>query len=132
LQLNGGAALPQGGGTPLFGGLGVSYWWSDWFLLDIEGAYSANIKAAEVFLGPRFRTGTFPVSAYIAFKAGPMIFTSIPGQSATVRFGLSPQAGFDFLLEKWLLGLGYAADIPLGMDNTNVNHRVFLTVGYRF
>lgn len=132
-QLNGGAALPQGTGTPLFGGAAVSYWWSDWFVLDLEGGYLANSKTTEVFVGPRFRTGTFPLSAYLALKAGPMIFSNLGGNSTTVRFGLSPQVGADFLLDyKWLFGLGYALDIPLGVDWNYASHRIFLSVGYRF
>src|SRR6266849_4177515 len=49
-----------------------------------------------------------------------------------VRFGISPQAGFDFMLERHvILGIGYAPDIPLG-DGGGVAHRIFMTIGYRF
>lgn len=114
-------------GTPLFFGLTASYWMTDWFLLDASGNYLLSSKKFNLLVGPRFRTVTYPVSFVVGLKAGPIFFNN-----NTVRFGISPVAGFDLLLERHvLLGINYAPDIPLG-DDGGVSHRIFMTIGYRF
>ncbi len=114
-------------GTPMFVGGTMSYWGTEWFLIDLSGNYLFSSKKVDILLGPRFRTATWPVSFNVGFKAGPIF---LPDNR--VRFGIAPQAGFDLLLERHLiLGISYAPDIPLG-DGGGVSHRIFMTIGYRF
>jgi hypothetical protein len=114
-------------GTRMFVGGTLSYWGTDWFLVDLSGAYLFSSKKYDVLLGPRFRTATWPVSFNVGFKAGAIV---LPDNQ--VRFGIAPQAGFDLLVERHLiLGISYAPDIPLG-DGGGVAHRIFMTIGYRF
>ncbi len=132
LQLNWGAAFlstePLGGapnGPPLFVGLTGSFWADEWFLLDISPSYSFQSNRAQIFVGPRFRTGFYPVSLNLGLQAGPVF---VPDRG--VRFGLSPQAGVDTLIaDHFVLGLQYAADITFGAE---LGHRVFMNLGYRF
>jgi hypothetical protein len=130
LAIDWGAAIESDNtytGSPLFVGLTASYWATDYFLLDASANYLLSSKKFDLLVGPRFRTVTWPVSFSVGFKAGPIF---LPNNA--VRFGISPQAGFDLLLERHLiLGVGYAPDIPLG-DGGGVAHRIFMTVGYRF
>ena len=130
LALDWGAAIESDNtytGSPLFFGLTGSYWITDYFLLDASANYLLSSKKFDLFVGPRFRTVTYPISFSIGFKAGPIF---LPNNN--VRFGISPQAGFDFMLERHvILGIGYAPDIPLG-DGGGVAHRIFMTIGYRF
>jgi hypothetical protein len=114
-------------GTPLFFGLTASYWTTDWFLLDASANYLLSSKKFNLLLGPRFRTVTYPVSFVVGLKAGPIFLND-----NSVRFGISPQAGFDMMLERHvLLGINYSPDIPLG-DGGGVSHRIYMTIGYRF
>ncbi len=114
-------------GAPLFLGLTASYWTTDWFLLDASANYLLSSKKFDLLLGPRFRTVTYPFSFAVGLKAGPIFFND-----SSVRLGISPQAGFDLILEGHvLLGLSYAPDIPLGGDG-GVSHRILIGVGYRF
>jgi len=113
-------------GTPLFVGGTLSYWSTDWFALDLSGAYLLVSKKVDVLIGPRFRTVTYPVTLGFAVKAGPIFL-----DGGTVRFGISPQVSLDLLLDRHLIfALGYAVDIPF--SSGGVASRIFMTIGYRF
>jgi len=113
-------------GAPLFLGLTASYWTTDWFLLDASANYLLSSKKFDLLFGPRFRTVTYPFSFVVGLKAGPIFFND-----SSVRLGISPQAGFDLVLQHLvLLGLSYAPDIPLG--DGGVSHRILMSIGYRF
>ncbi|MGA9523719.1 MAG: hypothetical protein WBV82_19820, partial [Myxococcaceae bacterium] len=94
-------------------------------------SYSFVSNRANLFLGPRFRTGFYPVSLNLGVQAGPVF---IPDEG--VRFGLSPQIGVDSVLsDHYVVGLHYAADIAFAADTSfgeQLNHRIFMSVGYRF
>jgi hypothetical protein len=128
LEFNWGASVQSfNAGPPLFVGLTASYWADDWFLLDVSGAYLFNNGIGEVLVGPRFRTAFYPVSGYLGLKAGAMF---LPGFG--LLFALSPQVGADILVnDKVILGLGYAADIPIGIFQGTA-HRISMNFGYRF
>jgi hypothetical protein len=133
LELNWGAAVAAeswrwGEGPPLFVGLTASVWGDDWYQLDFSGAYLLNSGQVNLLVGPRFRTYGFPLSFNAGLKAGAILLPE-----AGLRFALSPQAGVDLLLgseERFLLGLGYALDIPIG--SLALTNRLFMNVGYRF
>jgi hypothetical protein len=131
LALDFGAAInsngfgPLGGRVPLFVGATASFWYDDWFLLDISPMYDLGNSSFNVLLGPRFRAGFKPVSASLGIKAGPMI---VPG---AVFFGISPQVGFDMEIANHLVGgLHFATDIPIG--GGAVVFRPYMSLGYRF
>jgi hypothetical protein len=133
LAFNGGASLyrpaPLSGtglNVPLFAGATVSFWADDWFLIDLSGAHLFNAQRTQFLIGPRFRTPTWRISGYAGLQAGAM-FDATNG----LLFGLSPNVGGDLLLtDNWLLGLGYALDIPIGGGSTA--SRLSLNLGYRF
>jgi hypothetical protein len=133
LALNWGAGLPGANGpldgvsgAPLTVGLVATFWVDDWFVLDVAPSHLFNSGRTNVLVGPRFRTMGYPVSAYLGLHAGPVF-----GDDLGVRFLLSPQAGVEALLaDHFLLGLGYAWDVPVSQDRSN--HRIFMTLGYRF
>jgi hypothetical protein len=114
--------------VPLFVGATASVWGDDWYQLDFSGAYVLNDGRVNLLVGPRFRTYGFPVSLNAGLKAGAIL---IPDTG--LRFALSPQAGVDLLFggqERFLLGLGYALDIPVGSGG--ITNRLFMNIGYRF
>lgn len=133
LQLHWGAAVqsrgPLGGspeGPPMVLGATGSFWGDERFVLDATVAYLFSNNQLDVLVGPRFRTGTFPVSASAGLQAGALI-----RNSGDVYFGLSPTLSADMLLKDHIvLGLGYALDIPIG--GPDLSHRIFMNVGYRF
>jgi hypothetical protein len=129
LQLDWGASL--GGtpvGPPLFIGLTASLWADEWFVLDAQGAYLADSGRILALIGPRFRTGFYPVSLYAGVRAG-LIYSQVRGVGA--RFGISPSVGADLTLANHvLLGLNYALDWPVAGDG--LGHRIFMNIGYRF
>lgn len=132
LQLDWGGSFAQNDGdnTPLFFGATGSYWVDDWFLVDLGGQYLLNTETIQANIGPKFRTPfTWPVAFTLGLKAG----AAFVGQGADdVYFTLSPQVGADFFAgDHVLLGLTYSPDFYLGA-NSNPNHRVYLSVGYRF
>ncbi|MHB8872631.1 MAG: hypothetical protein ACYC8T_02995 [Myxococcaceae bacterium] len=122
-------SMPLGGvalGPPLFVGLTASMWTDDWFAMDGFVGYLADSGRIEVLVGPRFRTGFYPVSFSAGLKAG-LIHSARVGP----RFGVSPTVGADLALARHLLlGLNYAVDVPVEGDG--VGHRAYLNVGYRF
>lgn len=132
LQLNWGAAVhsrsPLGGtptGAPLFVGGTATFWADERFVMDATIAYLLSNQQLDVLVGPRFRTGTYPVSGTAGVQAGAMI------QRSGTFFGLSPNVSAEMLLNDHLLaGLGYAMDIPIG--GGELSHRIFMNVGYRF
>jgi hypothetical protein len=132
LALNWGAGLPFGepltgtAGAPLTAGLIATFWFDDWFVMDVAPSYLFNSGRTNIFAGPRFRTMGYPISASAGLHAGAVI---VP--NAGVRFALSPQVGVDGLIsDHFLLGLNSAFDFPL--SNDPATHRVFMTLGYRF
>jgi hypothetical protein len=133
LQLDWGASLkdyrPLGGapvGPPLFVGLTASLWADEWFVLDASAAYLADSGRILALIGPRFRTGFWPVSLYAGVRAG-----LIQSPAVGARFGLSPSVGADLTLANHvLLGLNYSLDWPVAGDG--LGHRIFMNVGYRF
>ncbi|MGQ0508888.1 MAG: hypothetical protein ACT4TC_26600 [Myxococcaceae bacterium] len=131
--LNFGAALGNspplsGAGTgrvPLMVGGTLSFWGDDWFVLDLDGAYNFNQQRVHLNIGPRFRTGFWPVSLWAGLKAGPTI-TQFEG----VRFALTPTVGADIVFDNGILaGIGYAFDIVFAGEHS---HRIYMNVGYRF
>jgi hypothetical protein len=135
LEANWGAAIESNGegfptdGTPLFVGGTASYWNTDWFLIDLSGAYIFTSKKGEILVGPRFRSMGYPISFSFAAKAGPIFIPNLG-----TRFGVSPQVGADVFMEsRLILGLSYAPDIALGSGASGgVTHRISLNIGYRF
>lgn len=131
LALNWGASVQDAqplipNSAPLFVGVTGSWWADQILLLEISGQYLANNNRVNLLVGPKVRTGFWPVSLYAALKAGIIV---IP--SAGVRFGLAPEIGADLLIKrKVTLGLGYAPDIAIG--GAPVNHRIFMSIGYLF
>lgn len=133
LEVNWGASLQDKStlrgvsqGSPLFVGVTASYWAYDWFLVDANADYLFDSQKINLLVGPRLRTQYFPLSFSVGLRAGAIVH-----KNDGVYFGISPQAGFDMLLgRRFLLGLGYAADIPVGIEG--VAHRVFLNLGVRF
>ncbi|MFL5321176.1 MAG: hypothetical protein ACJ790_16065 [Myxococcaceae bacterium] len=132
LALNWGASVQESQpltptSAPLFVGVTASWWADQILVLDLQGQYLFNNSRVNVFVGPRVRTGFYPISLYLALHAGPII---IPGLG--VRFGVSPEIGADLLIKRHVtLGLGYAPDLAIGGDAA-FNHRIFMNVGYRF
>jgi hypothetical protein len=128
LGLDWGAALEGGpaSGPPLFVGVTAGYWGDEWFVLEASGAYLLNSERVNLLVGPRFRTAFWPVSFSVGLKAG-----AITSPAQGLRFGLSPELGFDTVVgDHVLLGLGYALDLPLG--GLGAAHRIFMKIGYRF
>ncbi len=112
---------------PMYVGATASFWVSDWFLLDVNGNVALNGPIGSVWIGPRFRTVTWPMSASLGLRAGPM-FT--PGGAA---FGLSPIVAVDMIFGRhFLLGLQGTIDVPLGYLPVVPDVRVGLNIGYRF
>ncbi|OFX24537.1 MAG: hypothetical protein A2V77_06680 [Anaeromyxobacter sp. RBG_16_69_14] len=133
LQLDGGGAFTVAGGQfspPLFIGATATYWGTDYYRLDLSGAYvpgNDSFHVWEALVGPSFRAMTYPLS----FSAGLQAGAFIPSQGDT-RFILSPRVGVDFLVESNLLaGLNANYDITLGDIDLSIV-RVYLSVGYRF
>lgn len=132
LTLNWGAAIhsrsPLGGrpsGPPLFIGGTGTFWADERFVMDASVAYLLSNQQLNVLVGPRFRTGTYPVSGTAGLQAGALF------QNSEVFFGLSPNVSAEMILKDHLVaGLGYALDIPIG--GGEVSHRIFMNVGYRF
>ena len=113
-------------GPPLYVGGTFSYWMTDWFLLDLHGAYAFNSGRFHGLIGPRFRTAWWPISASIGLRPG-IITDPFTG----VRFGLSPVASVDMIFERHLIaGLQGSIDIPLG--GNGVSYRIGLNLGWRF
>ena len=133
LALNWGASIqenaPLSGAVaraPLFVGVTGSYWADELLILELSGQYLFNNNRVNLLVGPKARTGFYPISLYIAFKAGAIFIPNVG-----LRFGISPEIGADVLIRsKATLGLGYAPDFAIGGNGTN--HRIFMTVGYRF
>lgn len=123
----GGALTPStSSGTPLVLGATLSYWIDDWFILDGSGSYLLSAPMTGVLVGPRLRTGTYPVSAAFGLKAGAFI-----GQDF-LAFGLSPQLSLDVLVaDHVVLALTYSLDVPVGVPEA-LSHRLFMSAGYRF
>lgn len=114
-------------GTPLFVGITGAFWMDDWFQLEISGQTLLINGNTNILVGPRFRTAAYPVSFSAGLKAGVILVEDVGA-----RFGISPQLGADiFLADRYLLGLGYATDIPVGTEGEEA-HRLFMTLGYRF
>ena len=126
LALTWGASLPGDPGPPLFVGLTGTLWLDEWFVFDVAPAYLANSQRFNLLAGPRFRTFGYPVSGSLGLHAGGIVTPEVG-----LRFGLSPNIGVEALVDRYLMGLHYALDLPLGGDAA-VNHRVFMNVGYRF
>ena len=140
LQLDFGAGVTpnvseQNDGPPLFAGLTLTYWGEDWLGLDVSGAYVVDGQRINVLAGPRFRTWGSPLSFHLSVKAGVM---HIPdedrsGDDGTIRFGLAPEVGVDFALDRnehLTAGLAYSPDIPIG--GGEVSQRIGMNLGYRF
>lgn len=130
LALNWGASVNlaplNGVGAPLYLGATASYWVTDWFAAELHGAYAFNTSRVFSYLGPRFRTPTYPVSGGIGLRAG-AIFDPFQG----VRFGLSPVASVDLILQRhFLASLEACFDIPIAGNGTTT--RIGLTLGWRF
>lgn len=132
-QLNFGAALGENnylsgvGRVPLMAGLTATFWGDEWIVVDLDGIYNFQQSRIHALIGPRFRTGFWPVSLWAGLKAGPTI-TAGEG----VRFSLTPTVGADMMVGDHLLaGLGYAFDIQFGASAYST-HRIFMSVGYRF
>ena len=133
LQLDGGGAFTVKGGQfspPLFVGATATYWGTDYYRLDLSGAYvpgKDSFHVWEALVGPSFRAMMYPLGFSLGLQAGAFI----PSQGDT-RFILSPRVGMDFLVESHLqAGLNANYDITLGDIDLSIV-RVYLSVGYRF
>lgn len=136
LMVNWGASVPLGvqpplggngfTGAPLYLGGTASFWMYDWFLVDAHGSYAFNTGRANVLVGPRFRTSTWPVSASLGVRAGAIVDPQVG-----LRFGLSPVATLEMIFFKHLLvGLEGSFDIPISGNGSDI--RVGLNLGWRF
>ncbi len=136
LRVDWGAAIPIGtapplsgssvNGAPLYLGGTATLWLFDWFLLDAQGSHSFDRGRTNIFIGPRFRTTTWPVAASVGLRAGAIIDPSFG-----LRFGLSPVVGVEMIfLKHLLLGLEGSVDIPIGSSSSSL--RIGLNIGWRF
>ncbi len=85
--------------------------------------------------GPSFHTWGYRVRFHFALKAGIITVPDeeLTGNDGTLRFGVVPEVGTDFMVddrEHVFVGLAYAPDIPIG--GGEVAHRIGVNVGYRF
>lgn len=132
LQLNWGASVQESqplrpGNAPLFVGVTGSWWADQILMLDLSAQYLFNNGRLNFLVGPKIRTGFYPISLYLGLKAGAIIVPNLG-----LRFGISPEVGADLLVKRSvILGLGYAPDIAFGGDAA-LNHRIFMNIGYRF
>jgi hypothetical protein len=116
----------SGNAAPLYLGGTVSFWSTDWFLLDAHGSYAFNTGRTAVLVGPRFRTWTWPIAASLGLRAG-----VINDPYVGVRFGLSPIAALDMVFARhFIAGLEGCVDVPVAGNGSTV--RVGLNVGWRF
>jgi hypothetical protein len=113
-------------GAPLFVGLTGAFWADELLILELSGAYLLNNGRVNILVGPKVRTGFYPISLYAALKAGAVIIPTLGP-----RFAITPEVGADLLVRrKIILGLGYAPDIAFG--GNGINHRIFMNIGYKF
>jgi len=130
LAAEGGAnfALKKGvaDGAPLYVGGTLSYWMTDWSSIGLQANYAFNTERLMVLMGPSFRTDTWPMSFYIAVRAG-------FAKDTKTRFALSPELGADMLLaQRFIMGLLAAWDWPMGEGTMPSQLRVGLRLGWRF
>jgi len=133
IQFDGGGAFTVKGpqfSPPLFAGATATYWGTDYYRVDLSGAYvfgTSNYHVFEVLVGPSFRTISYPLSFSLGLQAG----AYIPNQG-DARFVLSPRIGMDFLPESALL-MGINANYDLTLGNADLSIvRVYLSFGVRF
>jgi len=134
LQVDGGGAVeeesnPTGyssNGTPLYLGGTLSYWYTDWFLVDLSGGYAFTSKKTNALVGPRFRLPLYPLGFSLGLKSGALFIPTLG-----TRFAISPTVAGDLLIaDHLLLALNYTPDIAIGSGG--VTHRFYLSLGYRF
>jgi len=134
LQVDGGGAVEGEGnptsysanGRPLFLGGTVSYWYSDWFLVDLSGGYVFTSKKSDALVGPRFRLPLNLLGFSLGLKAGALFIPSLG-----TRFGLAPNVAADVLIgDHLLLALNYAPNFAIGTND--VTHLFYLSLGWRF
>lgn len=132
LQVDGGGAFPRTGSfsPPLFVGGTASYWGSDYYRLDLSGAFipaTDEVNVWEALVGPSFRMIAYPVGVSVGLQAG----VYVPSKGDT-HFVLSPKVGLDFLVEERILvGLNANYDFTVGDSDLSVV-RTYLSLGYRF
>jgi hypothetical protein len=132
LQLDGGGAFPVEGSfsPPLFVGATATYWGTEYYRLDLSGAFIPATDAVDVWqalVGPSFRTISYPLGFSLGLQAG----VQVPTEGDT-RFVLSPRAGIDFLVEERIL-VGLSANYDFVVDDNDRSIvRTYLSVGYRF
>jgi hypothetical protein len=125
----------QHDGPPLYVGATATFWTEDWLGLDLSGAYLFDGQRFDLVAGPRFQTWGYYVRFHFALKAG---IINVPDEDlrsddGTIRFGLVPEIGTDFVVDRGehvVVGLAYAPDIPIG--GGDVAHRIGVSIGYRF
>lgn len=111
-----------GTGTPAAAGVRVSWWVTQWLLLDAVGGRVFETSTTQLWVGPRLRKAMRPLSASVGLKLGPSF---VGGET---RFGLSPEVGVDLAVGRVSFRLGYAVDIPFGVPD--YTHRIFVAVGF--
>ncbi len=132
LQIDAGGAFTQTGpqfSPPFFVGLTGTYWGTEYYRLDLSGAWIPNSgnNIWEGMLGPSFVIWMYPMAMSLGVQAGGYV-----PQHGDAQFVLSPRVGLDFFVESRVkIGLNANWDIaPANFDASIV--RAYLNLGYRF
>ena len=133
LQIDAGGAFTQTGpqfSPPFFVGFTATYWGTEYYRLDLSGAWIPANDAIDIFegmLGPSFVIWMYPMAMSLGVQAGGYVPTH--GDS---QFVISPRVGIDFFVEsRFKIGLNGNWDIaPANFDASIV--RAYLNLGYRF
>jgi hypothetical protein len=133
IQLEGGGAFPQEGDSfdpPLFFGATASFWGSEFYRIDLSGAFVPGTDEVDIWegmVGPLFRLLTYPMGFSLGVQAGVLVPTE-----GDTRFVLSPRAGLDLLPQSRLqLGIYANYDFTIGDVDRSIL-RTYLSLGYRF
>ena len=104
----------------------LTYWYTDWFLVDLSGGYIFTSKKSDALVGPRFRLPFYPLGFSLGLKAGALFIPTLG-----TRFAIAPTVAADLLIaDHLILALNYAPNIAIGTND--VTHLFYLSLGYRF
>jgi hypothetical protein len=143
LQVDFGGAFPNEGSfsPPLFFGGTASFWGSEWYRIDLSGAFipaDDDVNVFEALVGPSVRFPIWPIGLSLGVQAGAYVpresgDVDLPEGAGDTRFVVSPRAGLDFLVEEQRLQLGLYANYDLTIGDVDLSIvRTYLSLGYRF